>query len=65
MSAFEQGCWMWYLDSMTPATLEAGLVPRFWPSLDDIAEELFLKAFNRIHGMFARIDAERRQDRMK
>lgn len=55
---------MWYRDSVTPATIEAGLVPRFWPELEGAAGELFLKAFNRIHGMFAGIEAERRQDRM-
>jgi len=63
MGAFEQECWMWYRDSVTPATIEAGLVAHFWPSLEGAAAELFLKAFNRIHGMFARIDAERRQDK--
>jgi hypothetical protein len=63
MSAFEQESWMWYRDSVTPATIEAGLISRFWPELEGAAGELFLKAFNRIHGMFARIKAEKAQDK--
>jgi len=64
MTAFEGECWMWYLDKVTPATIEAGLVPRFWPDLEDVAGEFFLKAFNLIHGTFARIAMEKAQDRM-
>ena len=63
MSAFEQECWMWYADSVTPGTIETGVVPTLWPALDGIAADLFLKAFNRIHGMFARIKREAKQDK--
>ena len=63
MTEFERECLEWYMNSMTPGTIEAGVVVRLWPRLGGNAATLFLKAFNRIHATFARIEAEKRQDR--
>ena len=63
MSAFEQECWMWHRMRVTPATVRAGLIPRFWPDLEGETEELFLMAFNRISDRVARIEAEKAQDK--
>jgi hypothetical protein len=51
------------MNSMTPGTIEAGVVVRLWPRLHGDAAVLFLKAFNRIYATFARRDAETAQDK--
>jgi len=63
MTEFEQECLEWYMNSMTPGTIEAGVVVRLWPRLEGDAATLFLKAFNRIYATFARRDAEAAQDK--
>ena len=63
MTEFEQECLEWYMNSMTPGTIKAGVVVRLWPRLKGDAAVLFLKAFNRIYATFARRDAEAAQDK--
>lgn len=63
MTEFEAGCLEWYMNSMTPGTIKAGVVVRLWPRLAGDAATLFLKAFNRIYATFARKEAEEFRDK--
>ncbi len=65
MTEWEFECWTWYRESVTPATIKAGLVPMLWPALEGAAAEVFLRAFNKMGETYERVDAERREDGMR
>jgi hypothetical protein len=60
MSAWEAGCWSWYLSNVNPFSMESGLVAEMFRDLKlGQLKSLFLSAMNSIHQTFAAIRAEK------
>jgi len=66
MSAWEAGCWSWYVNNVNPFSMESGLIAELFRDMQQRSKQqpwpfkaLFLSAMNSIHQTFASIRAER------